>query len=97
MLREGYEASGMFLNEEQWKDAYVFGERALAGKNRKQPMPQDNFRDVLLKKIDKEFVCLEENGHFNPEKKERSRLIGQIADYCYCYALRHVNMSRRGA
>ena len=22
VLREGYEASGMFLNEEQWKDAY---------------------------------------------------------------------------
>lgn len=92
VLREGYEASGVFLNEEQWKDAYVFGERALA-KNR-IVMPQDNFRDVLLKKIDKEFVCLEENGHFNPEKKERSHLIGQIADYCYCYALRHVDISR---
>lgn len=92
VLREGYAAVGVDLSDEHWKEAYVFGERALAKEY--IVVPQDNFRDMLVKKIDKEFLCLEERGCLSCNAENRNGLIARIADYCYNYALRHVDVSR---
>lgn len=92
VLREGYTAAGIALPDDRWREAYVFGERALAKEY--IVVPQDNFRDMLVKKIDKEFLCLEDSGSLCCKAGERSTLVARIAGYCYDYALRHIEMSR---
>lgn len=93
VLREGYAAAGVNLSDEHWREAYVFGERALAREY--VIVPKDNFHDMLVKKIDKEFLCLEELGCLDRNAEKRNGLIARIAGYCYNYALGHVVASRK--
>lgn len=92
ILREGYAACGVRLTDGQWREAYVYGERALsAGRT---VTPRDNFRDVLLKKACKELDCMEERGFARFGRREREDVARRTADYCRRYASRHIAVSR---
>lgn len=88
VLRDGYAEAGVDLTYEQWRDAYVYGERNVAINS------GDNFHDVLLKKVEKEFEYIESNDIICFTPAERHLRIVQIADYCYAYASKHINVSR---
>ncbi|HRF86810.1 MAG TPA: HAD family hydrolase [Alloprevotella sp.] len=95
VLWEGYLRSGYFgrLTQEQFRLAYVFGERALA----KAPIvcPQDNFRVVLEKKIERETFFLCEEGILDMNETRRMEAVRSVADYCYAYACRVTARSRQ--
>lgn len=88
VLREGYEAAGIDVPEAVFRDAYVYGERALA----KAPIvqPGDNFRTVLLKKVEQETQYLVDGGHWMPSPAARQAAVAAVADYCNDCVLRHL-------
>ncbi len=93
VLWEGYCHIGVPVSEAQFREAYVYGERALA----KAPIvkPEDNFHTVLLKKIAQETHCLIEQGYWSPTAQERERVVKGVADYCNDYVLRNLETSRQ--
>ena len=80
------------VTNEQFREAYVYGERALA----KAPIvkPDDNFRIVLEKKVTQEIICLCEKGYWQGTDEDCARACQSIATYCYEYAARTVAQSR---
>lgn len=80
------------VTEEQFREAYVFGERALA----KAPivLPEDNFLVVLQKKLEREIFCLVDSGYWQADASDRDKAVRSIADYCYAYAARTIAESR---
>lgn len=92
VLWEGYQHAKVPVSEAQFREAYVFGERALA----KAPIvkPEDNFHTVLLKKIDQETAELLRMGVWQITESERQIHIKAIADYCNNYVLRNLESSR---
>lgn len=92
ILRDGLAFVGIETDDDRWRDAYVYAERALAARNIINPM--DTFHDVMLKKIDLEVERLESNGVVSLSNAERARCISGAADYCYGYASRCVKRSR---
>lgn len=94
VLWEGYESARIPVSEEQFRAAYVFGERALA--KSAIVLPSDTFDDVLRKKLSQEFFSLrEEQNVWNVSDGEASELLQQVARYCYHYASRCIDASRR--
>ncbi len=93
VLWEGYCHAQVPVTEEQFREAYVYGERALA----RAPIvqPEDNFHTVLLKKMEQETHCLIEQGYWQPAPEERERVVKAVADYCNDYVLRNLETSRR--
>ena len=93
VLEDGYRYAGLTLDNKDFRSAYVYAERALA----KNPViqPTDNFKQLLLKKIDLEFEYLETNHlmHF-PTKEERAAKVESVASYCDGFARSHVEASR---
>ena len=81
------------VTEEQFREAYVFGERALA----KAPIvqPDDNFLVVLLKKVEREISCLVEQKYWQAGAEDAQHAVNAIADYCYAYAAKTLDESRR--
>ena len=81
------------VTEEQFREAYVFGERALA----KAPivLPDDNFKVVLQKKLEREISCLVEQGYWKADAADAEKAVAAIAEYCYDYAARTIDESRR--
>lgn len=92
VLWEGYQHANIPVSEAQFREAYVFGERALA----KAPIvkPEDNFHTVLLKKLDQETAELLRMGAWQVTETERQSHIKSIADYCNNYVLRNLEASR---
>lgn len=92
VLWEGYRHAAIPVTEEQFRQAYVFAERALA----KSPiiLPGDNFHVLLCKKVDIETRQLVEMGAWSTTEDQRQALNSQVADYCYEYARRTVAESR---
>lgn len=92
VLWEGYRHAAIPVTEEQFRQAYVFAERALA----KSPiiLPEDNFHVLLSKKVDIETRQLVEMGAWSTTEDQRQALNSQVADYCYEYARRTVAESR---
>ncbi|MBR1889034.1 MAG: HAD family hydrolase [Alloprevotella sp.] len=89
VLQEAYEAAQIPISEAQFREAYVFAERALA----KAPIikPQDNFRVLLRKKIKQELAWLAFKDYYRADTDKQEALIDQLADYCNNYALHHIN------
>lgn len=83
VLWDGWRHAGIEVTKEQFREAYVHAERALA----KSPIiaPDDNFLDLLRKKVRIELDFL---GLFEEEKCEK------IAQYCYGAARECVEESR---
>ena len=92
VLWEGYQHVGVPVSEAQFREAYVFGERALA----KAPivLPEDNFHTVLMKKLEQETAELVRMGAWQTAEKDRQHYVRAIADYCYDYVLRNLEQSR---
>lgn len=92
VLWEGYLHVGVPVSETQFRDAYVFGERALA----KAPIvqPEDNFHTVLIKKLEQETAELVRMGAWQTTEDDRQNCVKVIADYCYQYVLRNLEQSR---
>lgn len=93
VLWEGFQAAQVPVSEADFREAYVFAERALA----KAPIirPEDDFHVLLLKKVNIETQRLLETGCWAPDEAEREARTREIADYCYDYARRTVTESRR--
>lgn len=87
VLHEGYEAAGISLPQPLFREAYVYGERALA----RTPIiePDDNFRRLLEKKVRQEVYFLQQAGYepLSDEARVQSA-VGEVAAYCDGYARR---------
>lgn len=93
VLFEGYQHAEIPVSETLFRDAYVFGERALA----KAPIvkPDDDFLNVLLKKVDQETAFLVENKMWTASEAERRAGIEKVAHYCNAYVERNMTITRK--
>ncbi|MBR1445569.1 MAG: HAD family hydrolase [Alloprevotella sp.] len=92
VLREAYDASNVPITDEQFREAYVFGERALA----KAPIVKkdDDFRHLLLKKVDQEIAWLEYKGYWNASGLMREAARYDIASFCDNFAREQTSRAR---
>lgn len=92
VLWEGYCEAGVPVTNAQFREAYVYGERALA----KAPIvqPEDTFRDVLEKKVRQQFAFLQAEYIWNDAPDVCSEKRNTVVDYCHDYALRHIAKAR---
>lgn len=83
VIWEGWQRAAIAVTKEQFREAYVHAERALA----KSPiiLPEDNFLELMRKKVKIELEFL---GIFTPERCE------SVARYCYDSARECVEESR---
>ena len=92
VLWEGYCEAGVPVTNEQFREAYVYGERALA----KAPivLPEDTFRDVLEKKVRQQFAFLQAEYIWNDVPDVCSEKLNTVVNYCHNYALRYITKAR---
>lgn len=92
VLWEGFCQASVPVSETQFREAYVFAERALA----KAPIicPEDNFHTLLLKKTNIETEELVRQKYWSPSETERKSAVKAIADYCNNYAIKTLETSR---
>jgi len=93
ILWEGYREAGIPVTEAQFREAYVYGERALA----RHPLirPQDDFHTLLFKKMEQETRFLLDHALWRPTAAEREAACLAVARYADGYARRCVDESRR--
>lgn len=93
VLWEGFCQASVPVSETQFREAYVFAERALA----KAPIicPEDNFHTLLLKKTNIETEELVRQKYWSPSETERLAAVKTISDYCYNYAVKTLDTSRK--
>ncbi|MCU6769263.1 HAD family hydrolase [Barnesiella propionica] len=89
VIWDGYQESRIPVNKEQFRNAYVYAERALA----RNPYikPEHNFRDLLRIKMELELRNLTDEGYL--DKKYRF-FSSDIAEYCYNRAKYCVNNAK---
>lgn len=89
VLQSGYTHAHLELADQDFRDAYVYAERALA----KSPViqPTDTFKQLLLKKVSLEFQYLEEH-HICTFKSAAARQekVEAVASWCDDFARSHV-------
>ena len=92
VLWEGYSEAKVPVTNEQFREAYVYGERALA----KVPIvqPEDTFRDVLEKKVSQQFAFLQAEHIWNDAPEVCAEKLNAVVNYCHDYALRHIAKAR---
>ncbi|MBQ7421815.1 MAG: HAD family hydrolase [Prevotella sp.] len=92
VLWEAYRHACFPMTEEQFREAYVFGERALA----KAPIvkPGDDFYHLLLKKVEQEIAWLEFRGTLRISALQQQAFIYDIANYCNDYVKRNIEQTR---
>jgi putative hydrolase of the HAD superfamily len=83
VLWSAYLEAKIPVSKEQFREAYVFGERALA----RQPLirPEHNFKDVLAIKCRLQAEYLIENGFLN-DTLFAEKIETQVAESCYRFA-----------
>lgn len=93
VLWDGFQNAGIPVTESQFREAYVFGERALA----KAPIIKidDDFFALLYKKVTQELLWLDFKEYFTTTKDERKRLVQRIATFCNEYVLRNLVHTRK--
>ena len=79
VIWDGYQAAGVPVTKEQFRDSYVVAERELA--RVRHILPNDNFHDLLLKKMRIELQDLVDKGNLQCDDIEP--LAAQVAQYCY--------------
>lgn len=82
IIRRGYDAAGVDVAPEEFREAYVYAERALA--KTRYILPEHTFRDLMEIKVKIELEYLEAKGVVAPGTAVS--LYGEIAAYCYDYA-----------
>ncbi len=92
VLWEGFRHAAMPVTEAQFREAYVFGERALA----RNPIirPEDDFHTLLQKKVALELGRLVEMGAWQADEAELALKKEEIAAYCDAYARKAVEESK---
>jgi putative hydrolase of the HAD superfamily len=92
VLWEGYCEAQVPVTNAQFREAYVYGERALA----KAPivLPEDTFRDVLEKKVAQQFTFLQAERIWEDTPDARAEKLKAVVAYCHDYALRHITQAR---
>lgn len=90
IIRQGYEQAQVLVEEEAFRDAYIFAERELA--RTLHILPHHNFRDLLGIKIKIELQYLAAS-KFIPAAIADPKS-EQIADYCYQYAKARLEEAR---
>ena len=88
ILWQGYMQACVPIDKETFRNAYVEGERALA--RERIILPQDNFLDLLRKKVELEISFLPTM----PTDTTRATWIDQIASYCDNAARSCINEAR---
>ena len=80
------------VGKESFREAYVFGERALA----KYPFvqPEHNFHDVLSIKTKLQIGWLAEQGKLPMDELQLQSYAGKVADSCYEYVLEVLKVTR---
>ena len=93
VLWQAYQIVGIPVSEQQFREAYVFGERSLA----KRPIitPEDNFHDLLVKKLTEELSFLSEQGQLPATAAALSDLARSVADVCYAHVKEVMVMTRQ--
>ncbi len=88
----GYQDSHVPVSKEQFRECYVYAERELA----KYPYikPRHNFLDLLRIKVDLETGYLVSQGYWQAEEERRKATAERIAQYCYAFVLRNLEVSR---
>ena len=83
VLWEAYGEVQIFVTKAQFREAYIFGERALAC----QPLirPEHNFKEVLSIKCRLQAEYLEEKG-FLTNLLDRDKIEKEVAEFCYQFA-----------
>ena len=92
VLWEGYQHTNIPVSKEEFRQSYVFAERALA----KHPyiQPEHNFLDLLTIKCDLETQDLVNRGVWLVSDTERKIQSDAVANYCYQYVLNVLEVSR---
>ena len=92
VLWEGYEHVGIPVSKEDFRQSYVVAERALA----KHPyiLPEHNFLNLLTIKCGIETKDLVERGIWQVSDTERKEKSDAVANYCYQYVLKVLEVSR---
>jgi len=92
VLWEGYQHTNIPVSKEEFRQSYVFAERALA----KHPyiQPEHNFLDLLTIKCDLETQDLVNRGVWLVSDIERKKHSDAVANYCYQYVLNVLEVSR---
>jgi len=92
VLWDGYRNAGVPVSEKQFREAYIFGERALGRESIIKP--GDNFHTLLLKKVHQEFQFLLNTKVFSLSVVECRKAETAIADFCYAEVQRVLSISR---
>ncbi|MGL5273010.1 MAG: HAD family hydrolase [Phocaeicola sp.] len=92
VLWEAYETHKVPVSKTAFRNAYVFGERALA----KNPYitPNHTFRELLHIKTELQIGALVEEGNLSKEDPNLTFYAKQIAETCYKYVLHVLTKSR---
>lgn len=92
VLWEGYQHTNIPVSKEEFRQSYVFAERALA----KHPyiQPEHNFLNLLTIKCDLETQDLVNRGVWLVSDTERKIQSDAVANYCYQYVLNVLEVSR---
>ena len=90
IIWDGYRASGVEIDKDTFREAYVYAERELA--KVRHIMPDDNFYVLLLKKMKIELTHLADNGAVKREAVDT--LAPDIAKYCYDQARQCIEEAR---
>lgn len=90
VIWDGYQASGVLVGKQDFRDSYVYAERELA--RVRHILPHHNFHDLLLIKMRIELENLAEKGLVEPESVENYAV--DIAQYCYNRARSSVEEAR---
>ncbi len=80
------------VDKESFREAYVFGERALA----KYPFvqPHHDFHEVLVLKTQLQIAYLAEQCKLNEDEKQLKKYARLVADSCYDYVLDVLEVTR---
>lgn len=79
VIWDGYHNAGVAVDKDTFREAYVYAERELA--RVRHILPNDNFYDLLLKKMRIELQWLADKGHISAADAER--FAEPVARYCY--------------
>ena len=85
VLWKAFSSLNLPVSKEVYKEAYIYGERALA----LNPLirPEHTFRDVLQIKFEQQFRCLFDQNILVSEEKYQSQVL-LISEKCYSFAMR---------
>lgn len=89
VIWSAWQASGIEVSKEIFREAYVYAERELA--RVRHILPAHDFHDMMVIKMRIELEWLSEQGHLPPERIDD--LVKSTADYCYSAAKRSVASS----